>query len=703
VTSRWTRTGCTWLAVLLAVVVGHAQGRQPMTLVDLLEVPSLANPQLSPDGRQLLYVLAEADWNANRRVSHIWRVAVDGGPPVQMTSNAGGESEPRWSPDGKSIAFVARRGDWSQIYLMRSDGGEAKPLTNRATSFPHPSAFYPRLSAPSWSPDGAFIYFLAFDPKTPEEDARDKAGDDVYVFDENYKHRHLWRISVSDGAEQRITEGSFSILDYQLSRDGRKIVFHRAPTPLYGDSDQSEVWVMDASGGNATQITRNSGPESPNCCQGSGARIAPDNSQVIFLAMANERLEFFHKTSMFLAPASGGPARMLLPEFPNDVQDIEWSSSGESIFFVANLGVHSELFQLHPATGKLQQLTDGNHAIGWTLALPANRHVLTIDQPTNAGDVWLLPADGTEAPRQVTRVFDHLAREFDLPQQKKIHWKVADGATVEGLLYYPLNYQAGTRYPLVVQSHGGMATSDKFGFGRWNDYVPVLAARGYAVLKANYRGSGGYGDAFQRDWIGHYFNNSHQDVLAGVDYVIKLGVADPDRLVKMGWSAGAFLTNKVLSHTSRFKAASTGAGTANWISMYALSDVNFFRTAWFGGTPWQKGAPIEKYWSQSPLSSIANVKTPTLILVGERDVRVPPSQSIELYRALKSNGVPTRLYIAPREPHGWGELRHQLFKANVELEWFERYALERRYTWERPPDGARSKPSRAPTQPLLNR
>ncbi|HEV8575339.1 MAG TPA: hypothetical protein VGR43_11600, partial [Dehalococcoidia bacterium] len=146
-TTRRQLTACTWLGLLLAAVAGDAQSRQPMTLVDLLEVPSLANPQLSPDGHQLLYVLAEADWNANRRVSHIWRVAVDGGPPVQMTSNAGGESEPRWSPDGRSIAFVARRGDSSQIYLMRSDGGEARPLTNRATSSPHPSAFYPRLSA----------------------------------------------------------------------------------------------------------------------------------------------------------------------------------------------------------------------------------------------------------------------------------------------------------------------------------------------------------------------------------------------------------------------------------------------------------------------------------------------------------------------------------------------------------------------------
>ncbi|MGH9345939.1 MAG: S9 family peptidase [Vicinamibacterales bacterium] len=696
-TSRRELTVLTWLGVLLAAAVAGAQVRRPMTLVDLLEVPSLTNPQLSPDGRQLVYVLAEADWIVNRRVSHIWRVPVDGGAPVQMTS-AGGENEPRWSPDGRAIAFVARRGDSPQIHVMRSDGGDARPLTNRATASPHPSAFYPRLSAPAWSPDGAFIYFLAFDPKTPAEEAREKAGDDVYAFDENYTHRHLWRVSVADGAEHRVTGGGFSILDYQLSRDGRKIVLHRAPTPLYGDSDRSEVWVMDASGQHATQITQNNGPESPNCCQGSGARISPDNTQVVFLAMANERFEFFHKASMFLAPAAGGPARMLLPEFPYDVQDVEWSGAGESIFFVANLGVHSELFRLDLAAGAPRQLTDGNHAIGWTLALPANRHVLTINQPTNAGDVWLLPADGTEGLRQVTRVFDYLARDFDLPRQTTIRWKGADGTTVEGLLYHPLDYRAGTRYPLVVQSHGGMATSDKFGFGRWSDYVQVLAARGFAVLKTNYRGSGGYGDAFQRDWIGHYFNNSHLDVLAGVDHVIKLGVADPDRLVKMGWSAGAFLTNKVLTHTTRFKAASTGAGTANWLSMYALSDVNFFRTAWFGGTPWQKDAPIEKYWSQSPLSAIANVKTPTLILVGERDVRVPPSQSIELYRALKSNGVPTRLYMAPREPHGWGELRHQLFKANVELDWFERYALGRQYSWERPPDGARSRPIPAATR-----
>ena len=291
----------------------------------------------------------------------------------------------------------------------------------------------------------------------------------------------------------------------------------------------------------------------------------------------------------------------------------------------------------------------------------------------------------------MTRVHEGLAREFKLPRQERVSWKGADGTPVEGLLYYPLDYAVGQRAPLVVQTHGGPQASDKFGFGGWSSYVQVLAAKGYGVLKPNYRGSTGYGERFQRDMVGSYFKNSHLDVMTGVDHVIQMGVADGERMVKMGWSGGGHMTNKIITFTNRFKAASSGAGAANWISMYAQSDVRTYRTPWFGGTPWQKGAPIDLYWEHSPLKYVANVTTPTLFLVGEKDVRVPPPQSVEMHRALKANGVPTRLYMAPREPHGWGELRHQLFKVNVELDWFERYVTKRPYTWEKAPEGAKDK------------
>ena len=177
----------------------------------------------------------------------------------------------------------------------------------------------------------------------------------------------------------------------------------------------------------------------------------------------------------------------------------------------------------------------------------------------------------------------------------------------------------------------------------------MLAGKGYAVLQPNYRGSTGYGDPFLRDMIGHYFQNAHLDVMTGVDEVIRRGIADPAKLVKMGWSGGGHMTNKIITFTDRFKAAASGAGAANWISMYAQSDIRFMRTPWFGGTPWQKNAPIEVYWNNSPLKDVANVKTPTIFFVGEKDPRVPMPQSIEMHRALKSNGVPTHLYVgAPR-------------------------------------------------------
>ena len=205
------------------------------------------------------------------------------------------------------------------------------------------------------------------------------------------------------------------------------------------------------------------------------------------------------------------------------------------------------------------------------------------------------------------------------------------------------------------------------------------------VFKPNYRGSTGYGDDFLRDMVGSYFNQSHLDVMTGVDYLVEKGMVDEDQMVKMGWSAGGHMTNKIITFTDRFKAASSGAGAVNWISMYGQSDVRVYRTPWFGGTPWEKNAPIDVYWNNSPLKDIYKVKTPTIILVGENDPRVPMPQSVELYRALKSNNIPTHLYVAPREPHGWRELHHELFKVNIELDWFEKHALNKDYKWELAP------------------
>jgi dipeptidyl aminopeptidase/acylaminoacyl peptidase len=663
---------------------GLAQNQRPMTLVELLDVPQLSDPQLSPNGRELLYVLAEADWDANKRISHIWRVNADGSGLVQLTNGEGGESSPRWSPNGERIAFLAERGDLEdrQIFLLSNTGGEAVSVSEHATS----------VSDISWSSDGASIYFTASDPKTKEEIEREAAKDDVFAFDENYKQTHLWKLDVASGKEERITEGDYSIRSYRLSADGTKIAFHRSPSPLIDDGDEAEVWVMDAGGGGGVQLTRNSVPES-------AAEISPDGSTVLYLSDSSDEFVFYHNRNIFLVPVGGGASRLILEDMPYQVMQAQWSEDGKSIFFVANMGVHSELFEVDVATEELEQLTEGKHSVGsWSYLPSAKRHVFKIDEPTNAGDVYTLALEGGSAPTRITTVYDYLARDFKLPRQEAIQWKGEDGVTVEGLLYYPLDYEEGKRYPLIVQTHGGPRSSDRFQFGSWSRYVQVQTAMGYAVLKPNYRGSTGYGDDFLRDMVGHYYRQSHLDVMTGVDHVIEMGIADGDRMAKMGWSGGGHMTNKIITHTDRFKAASSGAGAVNWISMYGQSDTRIQRTPWFGGTPWQKDAPIEIYWEHSPLKDIWKAKTPTIILVGENDVRVPPPQSVELYRALKSNGVPTHLYIAPREPHGWRELRHELFKMNVELDWFEKHVRGRDYRWEKAPE-SRSKADKPTTDP----
>ncbi len=673
------------IGLLVSVAVaGAAQTSRAMTAVDLLNVPRLSDPQLSADGAQLLYVLAEADWDANERISQIWRIDADGTNTIQLTHRTESARAPRWAPDGSRIAFLTTRGDdtTKQLYLLQNGGGEARRVFDHATA----------VSGIEWAPDGDTIYFLAPDEKTDERQARLEAEDDVYAFEENYEPVHLWKVSVSDGEASRITQGDFSVRGYRLSRDGTKIVLRRAPAPILEVGDDTEVWIMDADGQDALRLTDNGIAES-------GGELSPDGSHVLVRARASLEFEKYYNSNIFLIPAEGGAARELVPEMGYGIDRATWSSDGQTVFFVANMGVHDELFAVEVTSGDVRQLTEGQHSVGaWSLATGAERHVLTIDEPTNPGDVWLMSTDADATPTRVTHVFEHLAQQFELPRQEKATWTGADGVTVEGVLYYPLGYQEGQRYPLVVQTHGGPQSADQFGFGRWGSYVQVLTAKGYVVLKPNYRGSTGYGDPFLRDMVGHYFQNAHLDVMTGVDHLIATGLVDGDRMAKMGWSGGGHMTNKIITFTDRFKAAASGAGAANWISMYAQSDTRSQRTPWFGGTPWQADAPTDVYWEQSPLRHVANVTTPTLFLVGERDERVPPPQSVEMHRALKSNGVPTHLYIAPREPHGWRELRHQLFKINVELDWFERYVTERPYVWETPPEGE-AKPHRETSMP----
>ncbi len=640
-----------------------------MTLIDLASLQRVVAPELSPDGKTVVYGLSTTDWKLGRLVFRLWKQDVAGGMPVQLTFGDNDVPVLRWSPDSKTILFL-RDG---QFWLLAADGGEARVLTKHATT----------PSSPAWSPDGTLVYFIAADAPSADERERTRLRDDVSAYDETFKQRQLWKIVVSTGAETQVTSGDLSVKGYSLSADGGRIAVQRAPTPAEMDAYRGEVWLMDATGDHARMLTHNSTEEK-------SLKLSPDGTQVLFLADTNARLEPNYPTNLFIVPATGGEPRLAAPNVSWAFDDAAWSADGKSIFANVNMGVHTEFFRVDPGAGKAEQITSGEHFIppGWGAVPSANRLVFQLDEPTRFGDVWTLAMTGGRAlPQRVTHQFDALERDFALPRQEKAEWKGADGAAIEGVLYYPVDYRSGQRYPLVVQLHGGPMDSDKFGIGAGSTlfYVPVLSAKGYFVLRPNYRGSAGYGAGFIRDVVNGYFHQMAPDVLRGVDALIARGLVDQDRLVLTGWSAGGTLVNKLITMTDRFKVASSGAGVADWISLYGQTDSTSFRGTWFGGTPWRKDAPFALFWNNSPIRDVSSVTTPTLFFGGESDTRVPKEQAIEMFRALKSLGVPTQLLIGPNEGHVWGGLQHMLRKSNIELQWFEKYANGRAYTWEEAP------------------
>ena len=382
---------------------------------------------------------------------------------------------------------------------------------------------------------------------------------------------------------------------------------------------------------------------------------------MLFVSEAGPRLEPYYPFSLFVVPAAGGAVRAVLPDYRYAVEQAVWSPRGaesgssrspqqRTILATVNMGVHTELFDIDPESGRTRQLTDGQHYIapGWSAVGSAGKIVFQVDEPTRFGDVWTLAiADAPATPQRVTGHFDRLERDFALPRQEKVEWKSADGTTIEGILFYPLDYQPGRRYPLVVQLHSGPMVSDNFGAGPGLvlNYFPVLTGKGYAVLRPNYRGSTGYGYAFYRDVNNGYFNNMTSDVMSGVDHLVQTGIADPDRLIAMGWSAGGTLVNKLFTMTSRFKAGSAGAGIANWISLYGQTDNTSFRRTWFGGTPWQKNARQEVFWNSSPLKDVAKRRRRCCSLPA-RTIRACRWRNRSRCSApLRSHDVPTHLHV----------------------------------------------------------
>nr|WP_240954023.1 S9 family peptidase [Solimonas marina] len=580
-----------------------------------------------------------------------------------------------WSPDGRFFAFVGRLGGdkVDQLYVMAVDGGDAQRVMVR----------HHAISSPRWSADGKQIYFLENVALDKNLEKRIKQKDDMVPFETPTRRRELWRVTVADGSVERITHGDgYDVKAFTLAPDGRSVVYRRAPSELHDDGPKSELWLQPLNGGGAArQLTHNDYAESD-------IEYAPDGRELLFLANAEAGHYATVNANLFVMDVDGGAPHELQHGLPYDIDSAHWSADGREIYFVATTGVRRELFAVDVHGDRLRPLVRGDFAIsGWSLSRNGHTLAYVANSATSPGELYQLDPRASAKARPLTHEYDDLAQRFDLPKQEAVQWTAPDGQALEGLLTYPIGYKPGTRYPLIVQNHGGPHSSEVFNIFAYGRYLPLLAAHGAMVLSVNYRGSSGYGDTFMQGMDGGYFRYADKDVLSGVDMLVARGMADPDRLGVMGWSAGGHMTNWLVTVTHRFKAAVSGAGAVDWPSMYLTSDARYQRTAWFDTPPYGTQARRDLYTEYSPLSRLDKVHTPVLILAGARDERVPWTQSVMLYRSLKALGVETQLYLAPREPHNFKELRHRLFQINVQMKWFVDKVLGGTYEPAQAPEG----------------
>lgn len=657
-----------FFSVLSAQAEDHAEGMSPR---DFLSIHHLNNPILSPDGTHLIYQRSATLWSKNQKIDRYHLIDLESGArlpvpePKRDTLSVG---DIWWRPDSSGFIYLRRPPgqEGRQAYFFDLASGASTQLTNHDEE----------IGYVIWARDGAGFFFGASEHETPPAgDRAIEAEWKIRAYDEP-RDREIWSFDLESRQSTPVVTGEFTVRGASLSRDGSRIVYTRAPDQRLNSGYLREVHVRDLETGEDQAWTQNDYAES-------NVRLSPDNQTISFIATVNQGGEPYYEDKVFIQRQGAAPRR-LMANVAFEALAHEWDRSGTGLFILGNTGLRTALYRYDLETGMLTALSRGDQVVSdWRYDPVQNAHTAKITTADNPGELYVL-RDGASAFEPLTEEYEDWPNTFRLPRQEAFTWTARDGTIIEGLLVYPLGYEDGKRYPLVTTTHGGPRSSSQFGSWNTSRYLPVLAAQGYMVFLPNHRGGTGYGDAFMRDMFGGYFRNAHLDVMDGIDALIDRGLADPDQLIKMGWSAGGHMVNRLITETDRFKAASSGAGAADWISMHGESDVRRGRDFMFGGSPWEKDAPRDQYLADSPLKDIWKVTTPTLFFVGEHDVRVPPTQSILMFRGVQATGTETKLYQAPGEPHNFRKPAHQLFKINTELAWYARWVLGEDYAFDLP-------------------
>jgi dipeptidyl aminopeptidase/acylaminoacyl peptidase len=626
-----------------------------------LQVRTIGSVVPSPDARWIAYteVKPVAEGERSEQVTQIFLARADGSRRFQLTRAEKSSSMPTFSPDGRYVYFLSDRSGTANLYRVLVDGGEAEMLTDVKGS----------VGEYKVSPDGKSVAYTGYEPPPDLEKAR-KEKRDFHVVDADPENLALYLIPAEandEGARdaRKLFEAKYHVASFDWAPDGKSIAFDHWPAPLADNWTKADIAEVDVATGKVTELAKTPAAES-------APHYSPDGRYLAF-NKTSEPVRWPGDSRVALLNRATGEVRLLPDTFDGHPVVLGWAADSKSLVFVEAKGTRSELYTL-PVDGPPRSLYAPEKGVvgnGAALNVSGTHLGFSRESCSEAPEAYFLALPGGQ-PVRVSRANDDLAAPA-LGETKVIHWKSKDGLEVEGLLTLPVGYDPGKKYPLILNIHGGPAGVFAEAFiGRFAVYpIAAFASRGYAVLRPNPRGSSGYGKQFRYANVADWGGKDFEDDMAGVDQVISMGIADPDHLAVMGWSYGGFMTSWVVTHTNRFKAAVVGAGVTNLWSFTGTSDIPGFLPDYFDGEPWDQ---FKSFTDHSPITFVKNVRTPTLILHGEADVRVPTSQGYEFYHALKELGVTTKMVVYPRTPHGPREPKFILDIAQRNMDWVDKYA-----------------------------
>ncbi|MGH9769802.1 MAG: S9 family peptidase [Blastocatellia bacterium] len=651
------------LSTLLLIIIclpltTNAQRRTP-AVDDLINVKSLGGAQISPDGKYVAYTVNETDWKQDAFVTHVWLANTATGKTLQLTRGEKSAGAPQWSSDSQWLAFTSNRiGDKNQIFVIHPDGGEAMQLTKAENG----------VNGFAWSQDGKSIAFTTSDAdQKAVKDRKDHLGD-FEVVRKEYAHSHLWTLDVAVALKEPVTGTQrtrgkeFSVTSFSWSPNGKLIAFSATKNPDLINGGTSEIYLYDFDGQVTKNLVAQPGPDN-------NPRWSPDGKQIVFSsAMGNPK--FFHANSkLAIVPVDGGKPRSITDAFDEQPGFVEWNADG--IYFGGLQKTASHLFRVDPETGRITRVTapDNLMAGGFSFTKDGKQITFTSPSPTSLNEVYISSVQNF-SPRKLTAMTDQV-KDFTLAMREVISWQSKDGATIEGVLIKPANFDPGRKYPLLCVIHGGPTGIDRPTLLDARYYpADIWAAQGALVLKVNYRGSAGYGEKFRQLNVRNLGVVDAWDVISGVDHLINKGWVDAKKVGSMGWSQGGYISAFLTTSSDRFAAISVGAGISNWATYYYNTDITPFTIQYLGDDP---ADDPEIYTKTSPMSYIKQAKTPTLIQHGEFDKRVPIPNAYELRQGLEDRGVKVEMVVYKGYGHGITKPKSMRAVMQHNLDWFNHY------------------------------